>query len=138
MGSMNTSREQWVKFIASLLEKTQNNELIWRTAGRTDVPEIAGNEVIDAVFVAAVADRLIRIYQRKYERSESNSYLELTSGRGSTWRTETVIEIADPSQQVWARVPTGSGASDLYAAVQKQVVQIDDFLLTYFGEKGAE
>lgn len=130
-------RDSWVRFSATLLLLTQKKEIVWRVALDSDWPESAGNEIIDGVVAAKVDGRTIRIYERKYERSESHLWSSLRLQRdGSSWREEIVLEVSDLSGDLWVRAPYVSGIKDLYRSAINQVADMDQFLNSFVESNG--
>lgn len=113
-------KDRIVAAITSLIRKTQDGVLEWKTSSPTDVITEGTETLVDTVYLARKDDRPIRLYayRRKCYTEEDVWY----------WGERVALELSDESGTSWWRFPEHPAIWDLLEAVRFKTVGVDQFI----------
>ena len=126
---MSTEKNKWIDAVAKLLKLTQNGDLVWSLqeppANFTKRP----NSWVDVVFVAKYGDKLLRLYEKRYQEDVIDfDEFPMRQVMTTEWKKTVVLEFIDGNgNSLWV-FPYVQVISDLASSVQYQVAGVKDFL----------
>lgn len=130
-------RTEWQRFVGELIERTQKKLLVWRGAGREDLPEVGDDERIGSCYIATLNERLVRVYDSRKEAGGSpgiyNIYDSIVEGNlparsRRPWTRSIHLEITTEDGRNWWGFPSMSISSDLFDAVARQSANVEEFV----------
>ncbi|HUE82359.1 MAG TPA: hypothetical protein VMM84_09625 [Pyrinomonadaceae bacterium] len=117
-------KNKWIDAVGKLIELTQNRRLNWRAVPLgTDLEN--QNRHVDVVYETDYRGKTLRLFER---RSVEKSYSEWFAAEGPQWRTETILELIDPSGLGGWAFPESEAVHHLFIAVKYQVTGVSQFL----------
>lgn len=109
-------KNKWIEAVGKLTTLTQKKRLFWRTA---PIP----SDLTTATLRSGVV----------YEANYKGKTLRLYEKRDALHLWNSVLELVDASNSVWA-FPTTQATEDLLGAVQYQIGQVGDFVDSVLAE----
>lgn len=126
---MSVEKNKWIDAVAKLLKLTQDGELTWSVqeppASFTKRP----NSSVDVVFVAKHGDKLLRLYEKRFQEDVVDfDQFQLRQVMTTEWKKTVVLEFIDGNGNTLWVFPYVQALQDLASSVQYQVAGVKDFL----------
>ena len=131
---MSDLNDKLIETITKLIQLTQENKLKWRSEKSPTTLGREGQDIVETIFLARDKNRNLRLYSKSYKVTISSIYGAFFQGDDKEkWRTDVALEILDEAMNPIWEFPPLPPLSDLLAAVQYQVAEIDDFIEDILG-----
>ena len=136
---MATEKDKVIKFVAKLIELTQDGKVVWSTIEPRRTLKSHPDYPVDLVYVTEYKEKRLGLYRQRADYVTLGSLLSGSFGttgysgfsgtspqRNS--RIGTILEMVDYSGNCLWTFPEVSGLQDLYDAVQYQVAGVKNYL----------
>jgi len=126
---MSTEKNKWIDAVAKLLKLTQDGDLSWSVQEPPVSFTKRPNSRVDVVFVAKYGDKLLRLYEKRFQEDVIDfDEFQLRQVMTTEWKKTVVLEFIDGNgNSLWV-FPYVQALNDLVSSVQYQVAGVKDFL----------
>ena len=134
---MSKKKDKNIEALAKIISLTRDDKLKWKSVNSKIVQGQYLSDIISSVFVTQYQEKILRIYQRKYESSSRDisrgaisvgAMLSASFEPKLRWHQEIILElINNEGNSLWI-FPREAILNDLLVAVQYKVSGADDLI----------